>query len=81
MTQMNLFVKQNRFTGIQNRLVIAKAEGRHERVVWELGVSRCQLFHMGWMNNNVLLHSSGKYIPYPVINQNRKEHEKEYISI
>ena len=76
---MNLFVKQNRFTGIQNRLVIAKGEGRHERVVWEFGVSRCKLCHMGWVNNQVLLHSSGKYIQYPVINQNRKEHEKIYI--
>ena len=37
---------------------------------WECGISRCQLVYIGWINNKVLLHSTGKYIQYPVINHN-----------
>ena len=29
---------------------------------WELGVSRCKLFHLEWINNKVLLYSTGNYI-------------------
>ena len=43
--------------------------------VW---LSRCKLLHQytGLLNTKVLLCSAGDYIQYPVINQNRKEHEK-----
>ena len=42
------------------------------------GVSRCKLLYIGWINNKVLLYSTGNYIPHPVINHNRQEYE-EYI--
>ena len=29
---------------------------------WEFGVSRCKLFHLEWMSNEVLLYSTGDYI-------------------
>ena len=29
---------------------------------WEFGVSRCQLLHLKWINNEVLLYSTGNYI-------------------
>ena len=48
---------------------------------WEFGVSRCKLLHIEWINNEVLLYSTGNYIQYPVINHNGKEYEKEYIYI
>ena len=32
-------------------------------------------------SNNVLLHSTGNYIQYPVINHNGKEYEKERVDI
>ena len=32
-----------------------------------------------WINDKVLLYSTGKYIQYPVINHNGKEYEKVYI--
>ena len=48
---------------------------------WEFGISRCKLLHMEWINNKVLLYSTGNYIQYPVINHNGKEYEKEYISV
>ena len=32
-----------------------------------------------WLNNKVLLYSTGNYIQYPGINQNGKEYKKECI--
>ena len=66
---------RNRLTDIENRLVVAKGRG----VEWGFGVSRCQLWYWGWINNKVLLYSTGNYIQYPVINHNGREYEKEYI--
>ena len=40
---------------------------------WEFGISRCKLLYRDWINNKVLLYSTGKYIQYPVINHNGKE--------
>ena len=34
---------------------------------WESGISRCKLFHTGWINK-VLLYSTGNYIQYPLLN-------------
>ena len=48
---------------------------------WEFGISRCKLVYIGWINNWVLLYSTGNYIQYPVINHNGKEYEKEYMCI
>ena len=36
----------------------------------EVGVSRYKLLSIGWINNKVLLCSTGNYIQYPVINHN-----------
>ena len=46
---------------------------------WEFGISRCKLLYIEWINNKVLLYSTGNYIQYPVINHNGKEYEKECI--
>ena len=35
---------------------------------------RCKLLHIGWINNKVLLYSTGDYIQYPRINYNGKEY-------
>ena len=43
---------------------------------WDLGVSRYKLLCREWINNQVLLYSTGSYIQYPVINHNGKEYEK-----
>ena len=29
---------------------------------WEFGISRCKLLYTEWINNKVLLHSTGHYI-------------------
>ena len=37
-------------------------EGRWAGKDWELGISRCKLVYIGWINYKVLLYSAGKYI-------------------
>ena len=37
--------------------------------------------YTGWINNKVLLNSTGNYIQHPVINHNGKEYEKQCICI
>ena len=76
MTQMNLSAKQKQ---TQNRPVVAKGEGVGGGMEWEVGVSRCKLLYMEWINNKVLLYSTGNYIQYPMINHNRKYFKKECI--
>ena len=72
---------RNRLTDIENRLLVAKGEGGRGGKDWEFGISRCKLVYIGWMNNKVLLYSTGNYIQYPVINHNGKQYEKVYIYI
>ena len=49
---------------------------------WEFGVGRCKLLHLEWLNNKVLLYSTGNYIQYPVINHNGKVYFKNvYVCI
>ena len=39
---------------------------------WDFEISRCKPLYVGWMDNKVLLYSTGNYIQYPVINYNEK---------
>ena len=59
--------------------MVAKGEGGGGRKDWEFGMSRCKLLYIGWINNKVLLYSTGNYIQYPEVNHNGKEYEKECI--
>ena len=38
---------------IENRLVVAKEERVMGGMDWEVGVSRCKLLYVGWINNKV----------------------------
>ena len=55
------------------RFVVAKGEGGGRGMDSESGVSRCKLLHLEWINNKVLLYSTGNYIQSPGINHNGKE--------
>ena len=69
-----------RLTDIENRLVVAKGEGGRGGMDREFGISRGKLLYIEWINNKVLLYSTGNYyIQYPVINCSGKEYEKECI--
>ena len=59
----------------------AKGEEGGRGKDWEFGISRCKLVYIRWLNNKVLLYSTGNYIQYPVINHNGKEYEKEYVYV
>lgn len=39
---------------------------------WEFGVGRCKLLYVEWIDNKVLLLSTGSYIQYPLINHKEK---------
>ena len=84
MAQMNLSMKQkkaHRHTDIGNRLLVAKGEGVGRGMEWKVGVGRCKLLYRGFINNKVLLYSTGKYIQYPMKIHNGKQYETEYIYI
>ena len=39
---------------------------------WESGISRCKLLHMEWINDKILLYSTGNYMQYPVNNHTER---------
>ena len=63
---------------IENRLVVAKGKEVGGGMKWEIGVSRCKLLYIEWVNK-VLLYSTENYIQYPMINHNGKEYFKKCI--
>ena len=75
MTQTNSSIKQKHS---QKQTCGCQGMGAMD---WEFGISRCKLLYIQWINNKVLLYSTGNYIQYPVVNHNGKEYEKEYIHI
>ena len=48
---------------------------------WELGVGRCKLLHLVWINNKALLYSTGNYIQSPGTNHNGKEYKKKRMQV
>ena len=65
---MNLFMKQKQTHRHREQTCGCPGGGMD----WEFGVSRRKLLYIEWINNKVLLYSTGNYIQYPVINQNGK---------
>ena len=49
------------FTNTENRLVVAKGESGGGGMGWEFGISRCKLLYREWIDNKVLLYSTGNY--------------------
>ena len=52
---------RNRLTDVENRLMVAKGEGGGIRRL-RVGIHRCKLLYIDWINNKVLLCSTGNYI-------------------
>jgi len=71
---MNLSVKHKQTH--RHREQICGCQGRRGRgrMDWEFGVSRHKLLYIEWIDNKVLLYSTGNYIQHPVINHNGKAH-------
>ena len=73
---MSLSMKQNRLTNAENTSVVAKGMwGIGAEVGWSLGLADTNLSRE-WINNKVLLYSTGNYVHYPVTNHYGKEYEK-----
>ena len=49
--------------------------------VWDVRVSRGKLLYIKWINNKVLLYSTGNYIQYPMINHNGKESSSPHLDL
>ena len=60
-------------------MVVAKGKEGGRELDWKFGISRCKLVWGEWINNKVLLYSTGNYIQYSMMKHNRKEYEKECI--
>ena len=82
---MNISMKQKQThrhreqtCGCQERTDLWLPRGRRDRgeMDWEFGISRCKLLYIGWINDKVLLYSTGNYVQYSVINQNGKDMQK-----
>ena len=79
MIQMNLPMQQKQTHRHREQICGCQGEGTMgEQWVGRLGLADAN-YYTEWTNSNVLLYSREKYIQYPVINHNGKEHEKEYI--
>ena len=83
-TQINSPTKQKRLTDVENRLMVAKGEGGGIRKHREFGINRCRCLDrinrcLDWINNKVLLCSTGNYIQYVLTDHNGKEYEKECV--
>ena len=75
---MNLSTKQKQTHRHREHTRGCQGEGvGGGRMECEFGVSRCKLLYIGWINNEVLLYSTGNYIQNPVINHNGKEYIKK----
>ena len=48
--------------------MVAKGEGSGEGMDWELGISRCKLVYIAWMNTKVLIYSTASLIAQLVKN-------------
>ena len=62
-------------------LWLSRGRGGRKGMDWKVGINRCKLGYIQWINNKALLYSTGNYIQNPVINHNGKEYEKEYIHV
>ena len=72
--QMNLSTRQKQTHRHREQTGGCQRAGGWGGKDWEFGINRGKLLYIGWINNKVLLYSTGKYIQYPVTNHNRKEY-------
>ena len=73
---MNLSTKQKQTHRHREQTCDCRGGGGGRGMDWEFGVGRCKLIHLEWINNKVLMYSTGNYIQSPVINHNGKKYKK-----
>ena len=72
---MNLSRKQKQNQGHREQTG-GQGGGDGGGMEWEAEISRCKLLYTEWINNKVLLYSTGNYIQYHMINHNRNIFKK-----
>ena len=80
-THMNLFTEQKQTHRHKRQTYGYQRENAGGETDWEFGISGCKLLYIEWINNKVLLYSTGNHIQYPVISHNGKEYEKDCIYV
>ena len=68
-------MKQKQIHRYREQTCVCQGGGRGGKD-YELGISRCRLVYIEWINNKVLLYSTGNCIQYLVINHNGKNMKK-----
>ena len=48
---------------------------------WEVGISTCKLLYREWINNKVLLYSTGNYIQNPITKHDGKGRKAEKVKV
>ena len=59
---MNLSMKQKQTHRNREQTCGCQGSGGGGGIDWEFGISIYKLLHIGWINNKVLLYSTGNYI-------------------
>ena len=76
MAKMNLSTKKKKTYKHRKQTCGGQGEaGGRRGVEWEFGVSRNKLLYINWINNKILLYSTGNYIQSSGINHNGKEYK------
>ena len=70
-------LKKVRLTDTENRLVVAKGDGKGSGMDWEFWVSRCKLLHLELISNEVLVYNTGNCIPSLGIDHYGRKYEKK----
>ena len=70
--QINITTRWQWMHRHKDQICSCQGGGVWERKDWEFGISRDKLLCTEWINNKVLLYSTGNYIQYHVINYNGK---------
>ena len=80
MAQISLLWNRNRYTDIENQLMIAKGEGEGVGQTGSLGLADANL-HLEWKSNEVLLYSRGNSIQSLVIEHDGRQYEKNKVRV
>ena len=78
---MKLSIKQKQIHRHRKWTCSCQWRGEGSGMDGEFVVSRCKLLHLEWINNEVLLYSTGNYIQSLGMEHNGREYEKENVYI
>ena len=81
MTQINTFMGKKQTHRRKTDLWLSRRKMSGGGDDWTFRISRCKLLYIAWVNNKVILHSTGNYIHYSGTNHSKKEYAKVCVYI